>query len=197
MKTSVNQLSPIRGRPLLGVGLFFVGLMACVAFGISTAQAQNYYVKDLGMIPEAKACDPAGVNNQGHVIGTANAGEYGYAFRYYYNGKEDEMEKIGVLGSRAFGIDPSGIVVGDVFFSKMGWASHAALFSGEKVVDLGALEGQLFSRANGINAMQYVVGYSGPTRDSAQSRAFIWTAMGGMMDMGTLGGEYRSSLRSQ
>jgi probable HAF family extracellular repeat protein len=170
--------------------LFLIGLMACFAFGISTVQAQNYFVKDMGMIPEAKACAPAGLNNQGQVAGTATAGEYGYAFRYYYNGKEDEMERIGALGSRGFSISPGGIVVGDAYLEKLGWTSRATLFKGNQAVDLGVLKGQLFSRANSINAMQQVVGYSGPARDVAQSRAFIWTPMTGMMDIGTLGGDY-------
>jgi len=58
------------------------------------------------------------------------------------------------------------------------------------LVDLGVLKGMNSSRANGINAMQQVVGYSGLLRDSTESRAFIWTSDTGMIDIGTLGGWY-------
>jgi probable HAF family extracellular repeat protein len=57
-------------------------------------------------------------------------------------------------------------------------------------MDLGVLRGQLYSRANGINAMGQVVGYSGQQRDSSESRAFVWSAQTGMIDIGTLGGAY-------
>jgi probable HAF family extracellular repeat protein len=68
--------------------------------------------------------------------------------------------------------------------------SHAAIFKGGYPVDLGVLPGQLYSRANGINAVGQVVGYSGPARDSNESRAFMWTGQTGMIDIGTLGGGY-------
>lgn len=190
MKTLPYGISSTHGRHVLRAGLFVIGLMACFALVASTVQAQNYYVKDMGFIPESKAYDPAGLNNQGQVVGTAMAGEYGYAFRYYYNGKEDEMERVGNLGSRAFGISPDGIVVGDAYVQKLGWVSHAVFFKGSAAVELGALKGDLFSRANGINAMHQIVGTSGLGRDAAQSRAFIWTATDGMIDLGTLGGIY-------
>ena len=57
-------------------------------------------------------------------------------------------------------------------------------------MDLGVLEGQVFSQANGINAMGQVVGFSGRERDSLESRAFVWSSQTGMMDIGTLGGSY-------
>jgi probable HAF family extracellular repeat protein len=57
-------------------------------------------------------------------------------------------------------------------------------------MDLGVLKGQVYSRANGINAMGQVVGYSGLQRDGAESRAFVWTSQTGMTDIGTLGGAY-------
>jgi len=57
-------------------------------------------------------------------------------------------------------------------------------------MDLGVLPGQAYSRANGINATGQVVGYSGLQRDSAESRAFVWTTQTRMIDIGTLGGAY-------
>ena len=57
-------------------------------------------------------------------------------------------------------------------------------------MDLGVLKGQVYSRANGINAIGQVVGFSGLQRDSSESRAFVWTSQTGMNDIGTLGGAY-------
>jgi probable HAF family extracellular repeat protein len=68
--------------------------------------------------------------------------------------------------------------------------SHAAIFKGGVPFDLGVLKGQLYSRANGVNAMGQVVGFSGSERDSLKSRAFVWSSQIGMIDLGTLGGAY-------
>ena len=64
------------------------------------------------------------------------------------------------------------------------------MFKGGVVTDLGVLPGQVYSRANGINATGQVVGFSGLQRDSSESRAFMWTSQTGMIDIGTLGGAY-------
>jgi probable HAF family extracellular repeat protein len=190
MKTSFNQqqVSSVCGRHLLAAGLFLVGLMACLAIGVSTAQAQAYSLKSMGVLEGMKACEPAAMNSVGQVTGTATAGQEQMAFLYYYNGKEGEMEAAGELGSRAFAINPAGLIVGDAYFSMP--ISHAALFKSGEAVDLGVLKGQVFSRANGINATRQVVGFSGLKRDSDEGRAFIWTAGTGMIDIGTLGGAY-------
>jgi probable HAF family extracellular repeat protein len=101
------------------------------------------------------------------------------------------MEDAGGVNSRGFGISSLNIVVGDAFFANpMEPRSHAAAFKGGYALDLGVLKGQVYSRANGINALGQVVGYSGPQRDSAESRAFVWTYQTGMTDIGTLGGAY-------
>lgn len=170
-----------------------IALMASLALGISTAQAQKTYnVKHMGILDGMKTCEPAAMNSLGQVTGTASAAEHHAAFMYYYNGKEDEMEDIGGLGSRAFAINPAGIVAGDFFLPRQTViVSHAALFIKDKgFVDLGVLKGMMCSRANAINATQQVVGYSGMLRDSAESRPFIWTSRTGMIDFGTLGGAY-------
>lgn len=192
-KTSSQQTISFKRGRLLTAGLFFVGLMACLAIGVSTAQAQpkTYNVKHMGVLAGMKVCEPAAMNSLGQVTGTAKAGEHHSAFRYYDNGKVDEMEAVGGLGSRGFAINPAGIIVGDYYPPKLlNPVSHAALFNGGGVVDLGVLKGMVFSRANAMNAMRQVVGYSGLKRDSDQSRAFIWTSQTGMIDIGTLGGSY-------
>jgi probable HAF family extracellular repeat protein len=176
------------------LSLFLIGLMACLAIGVSTTRAQvihgTYSLEDLGVVKGMETSDAAAINNQGHVAGTAYKGEQTCAFHYDYLKKF--MEDAGGVNSRGFGINSLNMVVGDAFFpGPMDSGSHAALFKGGgSAVDLGVLKDQKYSRANGINAMGQVVGYSGPARDSSESRAFMWSGQTGMIDIGTLGGAY-------
>jgi probable HAF family extracellular repeat protein len=167
-----------------------VGLMASLAIGVSTARAQVMYsLEDLGVVKGMETSDATAINNQGHVAGTAYKGEETCAFHYDFLKKF--MEDAGGLNSRGFGINSSNMVAGDFFpVGPMEPRSHAAIFKGGVPVDLGVLKGQVYSRANGINAVGQVVGFSGPTRDSDQSRAFMWSSQTGMIDIGTLGGAY-------
>jgi probable HAF family extracellular repeat protein len=173
-----------------------IGLMASLAIGITTARGQVMYsLEDLGVVKDMNYSVPAAINNLGYVTGTAYKGEQTCAFHYDYLKKY--MEDAGGLNSRGFGISSTAslsganLVVGDAVFASVTDSSHAALFKGGVPKDLGVLPGQLFSRANGVNAMGQVVGYSGQQRDSNQSRAFMWTGQTGMIDIGTLdGGAY-------
>jgi probable HAF family extracellular repeat protein len=138
-----------------------------------------------------KACEPTAINNQANVTGIASVDAQTTAFLYYSEDGEAEMESMGGLNSRGFGINSSGVVVGDAFIpGQLGSVSHAALFKEKEALDLGALKGHAYSQANGINAMNQVVGFSGPKRAIDESRAFIWTDKTGMIDIGTLGGAY-------
>lgn len=164
--------------------------MACLAIGISTSRGQVMYsLEDLGVVKNMDYSMPAAVNNLGQVAGTAYKEDETCAFHYDYSKKS--MEDMGGTNSRAFGINSAGMMVGDAFFTPaMEPRSHAAIFKGGNfVVDLGVLKNQVFSRANGINAMGQVVGYSGLTRDGTNSRAVMWS-QSGTIDLGTLGGAY-------
>ena len=147
-----------------------------------------YTLEDLGTVKNMDYSVPAAINNFASVAGTAYAGGYTCAFHYNYVKKLPE--DAGGVNSRAFAINSADIVVGDSYFGPATGGSHAALFKSGYVQDLGALKNQVFSRANGVNAMGQVVGYSGPARDSSQSRAFVWNVQTGMVDIGTLGGAY-------
>ncbi len=167
-----------------------IGLMACLAIGVSTARAQVMYtLEDLGVVEKMEASQSAAINNNGDVAGTASKGEETCAFHYDYLKKF--MEDAGGLNSRGFGITSTNVVVGDaVFVMSIMQVSHAAMFKGGVAVDLGVLPGQVFSRANGINAMSQVVGFSGLQRDGSESHAFLWSSQTGLIDIGTLGGAY-------
>ena len=171
------------------LSLFSIGLMACIAVGISTAQGQQYSLEDLGVVKGMDASLPAAVNFNGHVAGTAY--KKGDTCAFYYDYVLKFMYDAGGVNSRGFGINYMNLIVGDAFFpGPMEPRSHAALFKGGVAVDLGVLKGQVYSRANGINATGQVVGFSGAERDANESRAFLWTSQTGMVDIGTLGGAY-------
>ena len=170
--------------------VILIGLMACLAIGISTARGQvGYSVEDLGVVKDMQTSEVFAINNQGNVAGTGYGGSESCAFKYDYLKKF--MEDAGGVNSRGFGISSTNMVVGDAFFGPaMEPRSHAAMFSGGVAKDLGVLNGQVYSRANGANAIGQVVGFSGPTRDGSESQAFVWTYQTGMRDIGTLGGSY-------
>jgi probable HAF family extracellular repeat protein len=155
------------------------------------ARGQEYSLTDLGVVKDMQSSEASAINNQGDVAGTGhNGGKETCAFHYDYS--EKSMEDSGGLNSRGFGISSTNMVVGDSFFGPaMEPRSHAASFQNEVAKDLGVLTGQLYARANGVNTIGQVVGFSGPERDSSKSRAFWWTYQTGMRDMGTLvGGSY-------
>lgn len=170
------------------IPVILIGLMACLAIGISTAQGQKYSLEDLGILKGMEGSQPAALNNVGHVAGTAHKGAVTCAF--YYDNLKKFMEDAGGVNSRGFGINSMDLIVGDSFFAGPMDASHAALFKSGFAMDLGVLKGKMYSRANSINAMGQVVGFSGSKRDGSQSRAFMWSSQTGMIDIGTLGGGY-------
>jgi len=172
--------------------VFSIGLMASLAIGISTAQGQEYSLTDLGVVKNMEASEPAALNSFGSVVGTAYGGEHPFcAFHYDYVQKFIHEEGDPNTLNRAFGINSKSMIVGDAFpVGPMEPRSHATLWKSGMPMDLGVLRGQVYSRANGINAMGQVVGYSGLQRDSRESRAFMWSSQTGMIDIGTLGGPY-------
>ncbi len=78
-------------------------------------------------------------------------------------------------------------------------ASHAFAWThAEGMVDLGTLGG-MCSRATAINNQGMVVGGSSlpgeiDGRPKGKSHAFVWTQGGGMVDIGTFGGNYSSAV---
>jgi probable HAF family extracellular repeat protein len=190
IKGNANLNQRKRETEMKKLPLILIGLMACLAIGVSTARGQVFYsLEDLGVVKDMDYSMPAAINTLGHVSGTAYKGEQTCAFHYDYVKKF--MDDAGGVNSRGFGISSTNLAVGDSFFgSPMEPRSHAAIFKTGVAMDLGVLPGQVYSRANGINAIGQVVGFSGPQRDNAQSRAFMWTYASGMKDIGTLGGAY-------
>jgi probable HAF family extracellular repeat protein len=180
-------------------GFCSTAIVACFMLAGSIAFAQtSYKVIDLGVLPSKEESVPAAISSQGLVAGTSIAEPSGEAaFRYNPNNPAP-MEDIGLSSrgviSRGFGINNTGVVVGDSAFIATHTAAspvrHATLFGDRSRIDLGTLTKQTYSRANSINGFNQVVGFSGPALDTPKSRAFFWSKSTGMVDLGTLGGGY-------
>ena len=199
---SQKQVSSICGRYLLAAGLFFIGLLAFLAIGVSTGHGASpplraYHLTDLGVLPAKKASIsiPAAINDQGQVAGTSGmSGVDESAFLYDpKNNKgmlEDLARNYGGI-SHGYGINGAGHVVGDLTFDTSEPVSHAALFVRYgKIIDLGTLEGTVSSKATGINASGLVVGFCVGNSDGSMTRGFLWNPSMGMIDIGTLGGAW-------
>ena len=129
-------------------GFCSTALIACFVVGGSNAFAQNAYkVTDLGVLPTKEESVPAAINGQGLVAGTSSAKTSGEAaFRYNPNNPapmEDIGQSLRGLISRGFGINNTGVVVGDSAFIAVSTADspirHAALFSNGSVKDRGSI----------------------------------------------------------
>jgi probable HAF family extracellular repeat protein len=165
-------------------------LSACVLSLIATA-SWSQSITWLGTLggSESRAY---GVSADGSVVvgWSYNAAGQGRAFRWTASGGMQDLGTLGGYWSEAYGVSADGSVV-------VGWSYNAAgqrrAFRWENGVmqDLGTLGGAQ-SEAYGVSANgDVVVGWA----DNAvgQQRAFRWTASGGMQDLGSLGGYYRSS----
>jgi len=74
-------------------------------------------------------------------------------------------------GSQALGVNDGGQIVG--WAVSPGGSSHAALWAGGTVTDLGTLPGDRSSQATDINASGQVVGWS--KGEDGMQRAVLWT----------------------
>jgi probable HAF family extracellular repeat protein len=181
MKKEIFQLSAI--------------LLLCVA-GNAWGQAQ-YTVTDLGTLGGTSSC-AYGINNSGQVVGQA-ATSSGAEHAFLYSG--GTMTDLGTLGgsnSCATGINNLGQVVGNADTGGLSPPplpqpySHAFLYSGGTMQDLGTLPGGFGSGAYGINDSGQIVGgantsYSFPF----WGHAFLYS--GTMQDLGTFGAQYSAA----
>jgi probable HAF family extracellular repeat protein len=130
-----------------------------------------------------------GVSSDGNVIvgDSTNASSVRRAFRWT---AEDGMHDLGGLTatgmSIAYAISGNGaVIVGTSASTSSG--NRAVLWENGSILDLGSLDGSAGSGALGVNADgTVVVGASG-------IYAFRWTAAGGMVDLGNLGGDFSAA----
>jgi probable HAF family extracellular repeat protein len=126
------------------------------------------------------------VNTSGQVVGDSYASS-GFDHAFLYGG--GQMTDLGTLGgnaSCAYAINSTGQIVGSAESRTGGFAF---LYSSGSMTSLGTLSGSFYSTALDINDGGQIVGNayfaSGTT---SIPHAFLYTANGGMTDLGTLGG---------
>jgi probable HAF family extracellular repeat protein len=141
-------------------------------------------MQDLGTLGGSFSC-AFGINHSGQVVGySAMANSSSHAFLW---DASNGMQDLGILpgGTHSFagGINDSGQVVGYSDTVGTRGFGHAFLWQNGAMTDLGTLPGDGDSYANGINNSGQVVGES----RGDPSHAFLWDAVHGMQDLGTLG----------
>jgi probable HAF family extracellular repeat protein len=167
-----------------------LALVAASAVWVSSAEAQTYDLTDVGVLPGASESTAHAINDSGQVAGTSGES----AFRYTKEAKEP-MENVAERSMkglhRGFGINSSGVVVGDSTFGTP--FRRAAIFNDGIATELGTLRGGAYSRANAINSQGWVVGFSSENLDQPDGRAFLIRAFdrgARMIELGTLGGAH-------
>ena len=165
-------------------------LVALTLTSSPVTAATAYRLTDLGVMPGYSQSYSYALSDNGQfAVGWLDDGSTTRAFRWSAStGMELLSIDGGITASRAFGVNDSGVVAGESALSPT--RREATLWSASGTrTGLGTLpnpNGQDFSSvAFGVNNAGTAAGWSDST-DS--TRAFSWTAGGGMSSLGTLPG---------
>ncbi|HEX4425720.1 MAG TPA: hypothetical protein VH079_10000 [Terriglobales bacterium] len=133
-------------------------------------------MKDLGFLSGGDYSVAMAINDAGQVVGTSNSTNGIHGFLWTNADGLTQLPSLqGTDNSSAYAIDQSGQIAGAS-------GSHAALWMGNSIKDLGALGGT-WSEAHGLNNAGQVVGVADTP---SGSRAFLWADGSGMKDLGVL-----------
>jgi probable HAF family extracellular repeat protein len=129
-----------------------------------------------GTLSFARAINAAGqVAGVGYLTGNTATNAFLYS--------SGSLTDLGVLTLEADGINNAGQVVGEAFTPMPGGPSHAFLYNGGPIIDLGTLGG-ISSQATAINNAGQIVGISFLTGNE-ESHAFLYSG-GSLIDLGAL-----------
>ncbi|GLK90430.1 autotransporter domain-containing protein [Pseudomonas turukhanskensis] len=184
--TSFSGVAAARG--LNGDGSVLVGSLRINGFQRAFRWDAVSGVVDLGTLGGANSRS-WGVSSDGNVVigDAADASDVRRAFRWT---AEQGMQDLGALTANgmsiAYAISGNGaVIVGTSASSSSG--NRAVIWENGSILDLGSLDGNAGSGALAVNADgTVVVGASG-------IYAFRWTAAGGMVDLGNLGGDFAAA----
>lgn len=169
---------------------YAAGLLALSLSTSSALAGTGYQLTDLGVVGGYTQSFSYGLSDDGNfVAGWVQAGSVTRAFRWSSSaGMEILPLDAGMTASRAFGVNDSGVVAGESVLSPT--RREATLWSPSGVRNgLGTLpnpgNANFSSVAFGVNNAGVAAGWS----DSADNtRAFRWTLVDGMTNVGTLTG---------
>ena len=136
-------------------------------------------MRDLGTLAGGDFSSAFAVNDSGLAVGTSNTATQMHAFSWTAAGGMKDLGTLaGTDASQAYGVNNQGQIAGSS-------GTHAVIFSGGSIQDLGTLGGPA-SEARSINNLGQVAGMA-DTADG-HTHAFLWTS-GTMQDLGTLPGD--------
>ncbi|HET7538841.1 MAG TPA: hypothetical protein VFK05_03190 [Polyangiaceae bacterium] len=190
-------------RALSVVGSAAVSTVASHAF----VYAGSGPMKDIGHLdfgglsPTTQNVSAGGINDAGVIAGTSplqlgapSFAAYTRAF-VWKNGALTDLGSLGGSNSMASAINSKGWVTGST--ATPAAAEHAFVWNGGPMMDIGICDGAASSRGRAINEAGDVAGWcffpqvnGYPNGHPAIRHAFLWTANGGMRDLGTLGNRH-------
>ena len=146
-------------------------------------------ITDLGTLGGSYS-NATAINAAGHVAGYSTTATGAYHAFLYSNGA---MTDLGPLGGQSYGLamNESDQVTG--YLRPATGDFHAFLYGNGAMTDAGTPSGLKVSEGEAINGSGNVVGRSyTQTTTSYAHRAFLYDAVNGMVDLGTLGGPWTS-----
>lgn len=154
-------------------------------------------IQDLGTLGGNSSWARA-INGSGQVAGASRGTSVpAHAFRWTASGGMQDLGALGGDYSEGSHINNAGHVIG--YARTASNLAHAYLWTPSSgMMDLGTLGGygghnnRIGSLARGVNNLDAVVGYAYTA--SANAHAFLWTAIDGMQDLGTLGGSQSTAM---
>ena len=143
---------------------------------------QNGKIQDLGIFTDYPDVEATDINASGQIIGFAtglNSTSFPTLAWLFSNGSVTTLPTLGGLNAEAWGMNDFGQVVGAADVNAT--FTHACVWHGGTVHDLGALSGGKFSEAVSINASGVAVGFStlvetvnGTTQDFGDRHAVVF-----------------------